>query len=138
MSSNENTTMSDKLFDLCKKQLHSVIDEAGNSILKLTQSSTLAVKDSAELIEVIAQSKLNRKNETDLCSSLEDNVNEILVSMQFFDELSQRIEHIMEIVDLIKVESSREGCSCWEPPKYCNFAYGKWRLRRSFSRGRRR
>ncbi len=109
MSSNENTTMSDKLFDLCKKQLLSVINEAGNSILKITESTSLAVKDSAELFQLIEESKLNRNNEADLCLSLEASVNDILISMQFFDELSQRIEHIMEIVDLIKVESSREG-----------------------------
>ncbi len=109
MSSNENSTMSDKLFDLCREQLLSIIDEAGNSILKVTESTSLAVKESAELFEVIEESKQNRKNEAGLCSSLEASVNNILVNMQFFDELSQRIEHIMEIIDLIKVESNREG-----------------------------
>ena len=109
MSSNKNITMSDKLFDLCKKQLLSVIDEAGNSILKVTESTSLAVKNSAELFEVIEESKINRKNEADLCLRLEESVNQILVNMQFFDEFSQRIEHIMEIIDLIKVESGREG-----------------------------
>jgi len=44
-----------------------------------------------------------------LSSNLQSNVNSIFVNMQFFDELSQRIEHIMEIVNLIRVESSREG-----------------------------
>lgn len=107
--SNENTTMSDKLFDICEKQLLSIIDEAGTSMLKVTEGTSLVVKESAELFKLIGKSQPKRHNEADLCLSLELSIHNMVVNMQFFDELSQRIEHIREIVDLIKLESNREG-----------------------------
>jgi hypothetical protein len=101
--------MSDRLFDLCEKQLLSILEEAGTSIFKVTESTSLAVRESSELFQMIEQAEHRRPKETDLCSSMEARINEVIINMQFFDELSQRIEHILEIVDLIKVESNREG-----------------------------
>jgi len=108
MSRNESTTMSDRLFDLCEKQLISVLEEAGASIEKVTNNTSLAVRESTDLFELIEKAGISRE-EAALSSKLETRINEIIVNMQFFDELSQRIEHIMEIVELIKIESNREG-----------------------------
>jgi len=109
MSNNQKATMSDKLFDLCEMQLISIIYEAESSISKVTENTSLAVKESAELMQKVEESGTKRQSEADLCSRLESRVNDIVVNMQFFDELSQRIEHIMEIVSLIKIESNKEG-----------------------------
>lgn len=109
MSKIQSTTMSDKLFDLCEMQLVSIIYEAETSIARVTESTNKAVEESAELIELVEGASSNNPAEPDLCSKLETSVNDIVVNMQFFDELSQRIEHIMEIVNLIKIESNKEG-----------------------------
>lgn len=109
MSEIQKTTMSDKLFDLCEMQLISIIYEAESSIAKVTESTSQAVKESAELIEMVGTSALSNDSRPELCSSLGSSVNDIVINMQFFDELSQRIEHIMEIVNLIKAESNKEG-----------------------------
>lgn len=109
MSKIQSTTMSDKLFDLCEMQLVSIIYEAETSIARVTESTNKAVEESAELIELVESASSNNPAEPDLCSKLETSVNDIVVNMQFFDELSQRIEHIMEIVTLIKIESNKEG-----------------------------
>ncbi len=109
MSNSENITMSDKLFDLCEKQLLSITDEAAASIVKVTERTSQIVSGSAELSELISDSKRNRQKEANLCAKLESSANDVIVNMQFFDELSQRIEHIQEIVNLIKIESGREG-----------------------------
>ena len=109
MGSDRYITMSDKLFGLCEMQLLSIIKDAEISILKMTNSTKQAVIESAELSVAIEASNTDRTTEINLSSNLQSNVNSIFVNMQFFDELSQRIEHIMEIVNLIRVESSREG-----------------------------
>lgn len=109
MSEIQKATMSDKLFDLCEMQLVSIIYEAESSIAKVTESTSKAVEESAELIELVGNPTLNSGGEPELCSKLGTSVNDIVVNMQFFDELSQRIEHIMEIVSLIKIESNKEG-----------------------------
>jgi len=109
MGSDRYITMSDKLFGICEMQLLSIIKDAEISILKMTNSTKQAVIESAELSVAIEASNTDRTTEINLSSNLQSNVNSIFVNMQFFDELSQRIEHIMEIVNLIRVESSREG-----------------------------
>ena len=101
--------MSDKLFDLCEKQLLSIIDEASASIDKVTNSTSLLLRDSDQLCSLLKDSASGRSEEMELSKNLGNNVNMIVVNMQFFDELSQRIEHIKQIVNLIKLESSREG-----------------------------
>lgn len=105
----ENSTLSDKLFDLCEMQLLSIISDAEVSMSNVMGSTSAVVQASAKLSEIIDGLKLKSKNGTDLCSSLEESINGIMINMQFFDELSQRIEHIMKIVDLIRLESNREG-----------------------------
>ena len=109
MSPDINATMSDKLFDLCERQLLSIIDDASASMLKVTGGTSLIVKESALLLALIRDSEIKRVSESELCSSLENSVNDIVINMQLFDELAQRIAHIMEIVHLIKMESEKEG-----------------------------
>lgn len=109
MDTQNDLTMSDKLFNLCELQLLSIIEQAESSILKVTESTSAALKMSSELSEVVSGSDCNHSNEVELCAELEQRFNLILTNMQFFDEFSQRIEHIKEIVDLIKIESDREG-----------------------------
>ena len=104
-----SATMGDKLFGICEMQLLSIIKDAEISILKMTNSTKQAVVECAELSAAIEASNSDRKAEIDLSSNLQSNVSSIFVNMQFFDELSQRIEHIMEIVNLIREESGREG-----------------------------
>ena len=107
MSRNQKSTMSDKLFDLCEMQLNSIIYDAGCSIKNITESTSGAMKQSAEIVSVVEESKSQTISE--LSNGLENRINSIIVNMQFFDELSQRIEHIMETVSLIKIESNKEG-----------------------------
>lgn len=97
-------TMSDKLFDLCEQQLLSIIDDADASIAKIVNSTTAAVDESASLAE-----KIGVVADEDVCSELQNKVGMILTNMQCFDEITQRIQHIKEIVRLIKLESDREG-----------------------------
>lgn len=109
MNNNESNTLSDKLFDLCEMQLLSIISDAEVSMSHVMENMSAVVRESAELIEIVDGLKPKSKNGADLCSSLEQSINGITINMQFFDELSQRIEHIMKIVDLIRLESNREG-----------------------------
>lgn len=109
MSGNKITTMSDKLFDLCEKQLLSIIDDASTSMLKVTGGTSQVVRESAILFKLILASDTKRQNDIELCLSLEKSINDMVINMQFFDELCQRIEHIMKIVILIKIESNKEG-----------------------------
>lgn len=96
--------MSDKLFELCERQLLSIIDDAEVSIAKIVNSTTAAVNESASLAE-----KVSSVADKEMCSGLQDKVGVILTNMQCFDEITQRIQHIKEIVRLIKLESDREG-----------------------------
>ncbi|MCH8134402.1 MAG: hypothetical protein IIB77_00315 [Proteobacteria bacterium] len=109
MDKNESSTLSDKLFDLCEMQLLSIISDAEVSMSNVMGSTSAVVQASAKLSEIIDDLQLKSKNGADLCSSLEESVNGIMINIQFFDELSQRIEHIMKIIDLIRLESNREG-----------------------------
>lgn len=109
MNNNENNTLRDKLFDLCEMQLLSVISDAEVSMSNVMGSTSAVVRESVKLFDIIDSLNLKSKNGADLCSSLEESINGIMINMQFFDELSQRIEHIMKIVDLIRFESKREG-----------------------------
>jgi hypothetical protein len=102
-------TMSDKLFQLCEQQLLAIITDSGASIEKIVDSTTAAVQDSAILSGKIEHCDQLGPEEKQLCAGLESKVAAILTNMQCFDELSQRIEHISEIVRLIKLESDREG-----------------------------
>lgn len=109
ISSEVGASSSDKLFELCERQLLSVIDEAGGSISKITDCTSRIVSDSSNLFESISDFEGCESATSELRGSLEQNVNNIIVNMQFFDELSQRIEHLVKIVGLIKIESRREG-----------------------------
>lgn len=101
--------MSDKLFELCEQQLLSIIDDADASIVKIVNSTTTAVNESALLHEKIGSAVDLSAAEREMCSGLQDKVGAILTNMQCFDEITQRIQHIKEIVRLIKLESDREG-----------------------------
>ncbi len=109
MSRKQQDTISDRLFALCEQQLLSIIEEAGRSIERVTDNAVVAVQESDQLFKLLNESEHSRKVEIKKCSSLEQSVNEILTSLQFFDELSQRMEHILKIVDLIKIQSDKEG-----------------------------
>jgi hypothetical protein len=109
MTEQSTETMSDKLFQLCEQQLISIITDSGASIEQIVDSTTAAVQDSATLSGKIEHCSELGPEEKELCAGLEEKVAAILTNMQCFDELSQRIEHISEIVRLIKLESDREG-----------------------------
>lgn len=109
MSEQANEKTSEKLFQLCEQQLLSIIDDAEVSITRIVDCTTTAVNESNELYGKIERCTDLGKEERDLCADVQEKVNEILVRMQCFDELSQRIQHIREIVRLIKIESDREG-----------------------------
>jgi len=101
--------MSEKLFQLCEQQLLAIIDDADVSISRIVDCTTTAVNESAQLYDKIDSCKELGAAERELCADMQEKVSEILVKMQCFDELSQRIQHIREIVRLIKLESDREG-----------------------------
>lgn len=109
MQAQKSEPMSDKLFQLCEQQLLAIISDAEVSIEKIVDSTSTAVTESAELYGRIEKCKELGAEEKDLCAGLEAKVSAILINMQCFDELSQRIQHIREIVRLIKLESDREG-----------------------------
>ncbi len=109
MQERNDEKMSDKLFDLCEQQLLSIIGDAEASIAKIVNSTTTAVNESAELHEKIADAAALSAENRELCEGLQHKVGAILTSMQCFDEITQRIQHIKEIVQLIKLESDRDG-----------------------------
>lgn len=109
MQESKSETMSDRLFQLCEQQLASIITDAEQSIERIVDSTTAAVNESSELYGKIEHCKGLGNEEKALCAGLESKVGTILINMQCFDELSQRIGHIREIVRLIKLESDREG-----------------------------
>ncbi len=109
MQERDEVKMSDKLFELCEQQLLSIIDDAESSIAKIVNSTTAAVQESAVLHDKLGGSDELSIEERELCEGLQYKVGAILTSMQCFDELTQRIQHIKEIVRLIKLESDREG-----------------------------
>ena len=109
MQERNKETMSDKLFELCEQQLLSIIDDADSSIEKIVNSTTAAVNESALLYEKIGDAVDLTAADKEMCSGLQDKVSTILTNMQCFDEITQRIQHIKEIVRLIKLESDREG-----------------------------
>jgi len=109
MQESNKETMSDKLFELCEQQLLSIINDADVSIAKIVNSTTAAVNESALLQERIDGLTDLSATDKEMCSGLQDKVGVILTNMQCFDEITQRIQHIKEIVRLIKLESDREG-----------------------------
>lgn len=109
MQKSSQQTMSDKLFELCEQQLLSIIDDAEVSITEIINSTTTAVAESSVMCERIERSDDMSAEDKAVLLGLQGRVSRILVNMQCFDELSQRIQHIREIVRLIKLESDREG-----------------------------
>jgi dsDNA-specific endonuclease/ATPase MutS2 len=109
MSEHANDQLSEKLFQLCEQQLLAIIADADVSINRIVDCTSTAVNESAELYSKIERGSGLDGEELALCADLHEKVSEILERMQCFDELSQRIQHIKEIVLLIKIESAREG-----------------------------
>lgn len=101
--------MGEKLFELCEHQLLSILEDADISTTRIVDDATAAAANSAELCEKLMQFAESNSQDKVVCQNLGAKLDAVLNGMQYFDEFSQRIQHIKEIIKLIKWASDREA-----------------------------
>ncbi|HTR00438.1 MAG TPA: hypothetical protein VMH83_10625 [Candidatus Acidoferrum sp.] len=93
-----------KLALLCEKQLHAILMEADDAFRGIVD----AVTTSARLCDELQDHSENSGGKQGKAIGAE--MNKLLIAMQFHDEFSQRLRHVMELCRLIgEQEGEREA-----------------------------
>lgn len=94
--------MKHALFRLCQLQLESIMNETGRDI----DSATASANDCLEGLNNIRHN--GGPDDVSLCK-LQKGMSNIMVRLQFHDELSQRVAHLTEILALMDESVRLEG-----------------------------
>jgi hypothetical protein len=93
--------MANKLTSLCELQLYSILQEIGTSGAETTNAATRALAHCAKLDEILREyAKAESASET--LGRVTREVNSVIVNLQFMDELSQRVAHILQLFSILK------------------------------------
>jgi hypothetical protein len=93
--------MANKLTTLCELQLYSILQEIGTSGVETTGAATRALTSCTRLEQVlneVAKSEAARE----ALSGISQEVNNVIINLQFMDELSQRVAHVLQLFSIIK------------------------------------
>jgi hypothetical protein len=93
--------MANKLTTLCELQLYSILQEIGTSGVETTGAATRALTSCVRLEQVLSEipkSEASREALTEISRE----VNNVIINLQFMDELSQRVAHILQLFSIIK------------------------------------
>lgn len=93
--------MANKLTTLCELQLYSILQEIGTSGVETTGAATRALTSCSKLEQILDEVA---KNETsrEALGEVSREVNNVIINLQFMDELSQRVAHVLQLFSIIK------------------------------------
>jgi two-component sensor histidine kinase len=93
--------MANKLTALCELQLYSILQEIGTSGVETTKAATQALANCSRLEQAInecAQTEGSRE----ALGAITKEVNNVIINLQFMDELSQRVGHVLQLFSILK------------------------------------
>ena len=94
--------MHKKLALLCEKQLNAILLEADMAFKDIINAATASMKLADELnSDSRSFQKTGGTDSTHQCSEIRSEVQNMLVKMQFHDEFSQRLHHVIKLCQLI-------------------------------------
>jgi len=116
-SKNTNTEMSavdlNRLLEVSTVQIGSILEEGSLSINKLTDEFSeiaRALEEIRPMLEIdnAGDNALGIEKHLD---KLSINVNQVLISFQFYDRLTQRLQHVIHGIDIISTGIKSRGCA---------------------------
>lgn len=93
--------MANKLTTLCEMQLYSILQEIGTSGVETTGAATRALSSCTKLEQILAELAQGQSSREAL-DELTREVNNVIINLQFMDELSQRVAHVLQLFSIIK------------------------------------
>ena len=116
-SKNRSTEISavdlNRLLEVSTVQIGSILEEGNRSINKLTSQFTeiaLALEEIKPMLEIDNTNGKDLGIEKNI-EKLSINVNQVLVSFQFYDRLTQRLQHVIHGIDIISGGIKSRGCA---------------------------
>jgi hypothetical protein len=101
--------MQKKLAELCERQLQSILDETHCAFDKIVDSATLSFNLSNELRSTAPAVCKDQKNVKSGVENISVEMQKLLVCLQFHDELSQRVQHVIELCKLLTESVAQSG-----------------------------
>jgi hypothetical protein len=96
--------MQKKLALLCEKQLNSILVEGDVAFRTIVDAATTSIR-------LCRQGKHSEAGEVDQTVAIAGEMQKLLVSMQFHDEFSQRLRHVIELCRLIAEQDASTGAN---------------------------
>jgi hypothetical protein len=93
--------MANKLTTLCELQLYSILQEIGTSGVETTKAATLALASCNRLAEVLNE-VAQHDGASEALGEVTKEVNNVIINLQFMDELSQRVGHVLQLFSILK------------------------------------
>lgn len=93
--------MPNKLTTLCELQLYSILQEIGTSGVETTRAATRALASCDKLEEVLSECVQSNAGRAAL-GDITKEINNVIISLQFMDELSQRVGHVLQLFSILK------------------------------------
>lgn len=93
--------MANKLTTLCELQLYSILQEIGTSGVETTGAATRALASCGKLEQILAEAAKSESSR-EVLGEIAGEVNNIIINLQFMDELSQRVAHVLQLFSIIK------------------------------------
>jgi len=93
--------MANKLTTLCELQLYSILQEIGTSGIETTGAATRALESCKRLEQVLGE-LAHSKSSSEAMDRITREVHNVIINLQFMDELSQRVAHVLQLFSIIK------------------------------------
>lgn len=93
--------MANKLTTLCELQLYSILQEIGTSGVETTNAATRALANCSRLEQVLGECVHNGASQEAL-GAISKEINNVIINLQFMDELSQRVGHVLQLFSILK------------------------------------
>ncbi|MEY4641175.1 MAG: hypothetical protein RLZZ227_1169 [Pseudomonadota bacterium] len=93
--------MANKLTALCELQLYSILQEIGTSGADTTNAATRALANCSRLEQVLNECAQNAES-SEALGTITKEINNVIINLQFMDELSQRVGHVLQLFSILK------------------------------------
>lgn len=93
--------MANKLTTLCELQLYSILQEIGTSGVETTGAATRALASCSRLEQVLNECAQTAGSREAL-GQVTKEINNVIINLQFMDELSQRVGHVLQLFSIMK------------------------------------
>lgn len=103
--------MQKKLAALCELQLQTILDETHIAFDKIVDSATVSFNLSNELKRHEPVAGRDQKTGAE---NISREMQKLLICLQFHDELSQRVQHVIELCKLLTESVAKSGHACDE------------------------